>query len=232
MFEIALKKLANSRPILVCSKDCFWPNFSPDGNHIRFHYQTGQDPNTIWEISADGTDLHRLLPDWELIPHCCGSWTPDGATLAFSARDNDKIQLLDVATGQVSDMEGSDDLWAPRWSPDGNHIAAISNGSLKLFNVSTGSVETLLDRARFGGWYWAADSQYVYYHDSVWSAPYRSVYRVNIEDKTVHEVAPFGNVKTAWGAWGIWVGVSPEGVPIMLRDLSIHHINVLDWLSE
>jgi Tol biopolymer transport system component/predicted Ser/Thr protein kinase len=55
------------------------PAFSPDGKRIRF---TGSDvaahTSAIWEVRADGSNLHRVLPGWHIPPHeCCGMWTPD-----------------------------------------------------------------------------------------------------------------------------------------------------------
>jgi Tol biopolymer transport system component len=54
--------------------------------------------NSIWEASPDGSNLHRVLPDWN--PggdECCGTWTPDGKYYVFQAT-----------------VAGSTDLWALR----------------------------------------------------------------------------------------------------------------------
>jgi hypothetical protein len=43
----------------------FWPRWSPNGSHLRISVA---DPKTwsysLWEIQADGSDPHPLLPDW------------------------------------------------------------------------------------------------------------------------------------------------------------------------
>jgi Tol biopolymer transport system component/DNA-binding winged helix-turn-helix (wHTH) protein len=54
---------------------------SPDGRTIRFDRD-----HTIWEMSADGANLHQFLPDWR--PNtfkCCGHWTPDGEFFLFTS---------------------------------------------------------------------------------------------------------------------------------------------------
>ncbi len=56
------------------------PRWSPDGKTIRL---TLVDKKTsfpsLWEVSADGTGLHPLLPGWNTSSaNCCGDWTPDG----------------------------------------------------------------------------------------------------------------------------------------------------------
>jgi len=64
-----------------------WVRWSPDGNRLRF---TVQDPKThagsLWEVTADGTKLHPLLPGWSRFgAECCGSWTPDGRYFVFES---------------------------------------------------------------------------------------------------------------------------------------------------
>ena len=61
--------------------------WSPDGSILRF---TVSDPRTnvrsIWQSSADGSNLHDVLPGWSTTPNeCCGSWTPDGRYFVFQA---------------------------------------------------------------------------------------------------------------------------------------------------
>jgi Tol biopolymer transport system component len=54
-------------------------SWSPDGKAIRFDKD-----RMLWEMSADGSGLHRLLPDWhERESQCCGRWTPDGHLYLF-----------------------------------------------------------------------------------------------------------------------------------------------------
>jgi Tol biopolymer transport system component/DNA-binding winged helix-turn-helix (wHTH) protein len=73
--------------------------WSPDGSVLRF---TLSDPksgsNSLWEVAADGTKLHPLLPDWNSPSDtCCGNWTPDGNYFVFQ-----------------SSRGGTTDIWAIR----------------------------------------------------------------------------------------------------------------------
>jgi eukaryotic-like serine/threonine-protein kinase len=57
--------------------------WSPDGRVIRF-----DKASDIWEMSADGTGIHQLLPDWKKeLPRCCGRWTTDGRFYIFLTGD-------------------------------------------------------------------------------------------------------------------------------------------------
>jgi Tol biopolymer transport system component len=57
-----------------------WFRYSPDGRLIRFSIlQDSDNFSSLWEMRADGTNLHQLLPNWkESLDQCCGRWSPDG----------------------------------------------------------------------------------------------------------------------------------------------------------
>jgi Tol biopolymer transport system component/DNA-binding winged helix-turn-helix (wHTH) protein len=60
------------------------PRWSPDGLRIVFGQQTLAALDwSAWEISLDGTHLHRILPGWRR-PHLPGLWTPGGELLLVS----------------------------------------------------------------------------------------------------------------------------------------------------
>ncbi len=61
-------------------------HWSPDSTRIRFTLSSfGLEQ--IWEVKADGTGLHQLLPHWRPeLTTCCGTWTPDGRYFVFLAK--------------------------------------------------------------------------------------------------------------------------------------------------
>jgi Tol biopolymer transport system component/DNA-binding winged helix-turn-helix (wHTH) protein len=69
--------------------------WSPDDRRLRFTKITAT-TRTLWEIGADGRNLHELRFHWPgNAMECCGEWTPDGRYFVFSSR-----------------REGSSNLWA------------------------------------------------------------------------------------------------------------------------
>lgn len=75
-----------------------WPRWSADGSRLRFTVATQSNGTSIWEVSADGKNLHPFLSGWNSPPsECCGSWTPDGSYFLFQ-----------------SDRGGSTNVWAVR----------------------------------------------------------------------------------------------------------------------
>ncbi len=77
---------------LIALKDPFFifaPVWSPDSTHLRFDGQEGLNGLTfLWEVSVDGTALHRVLPGLNSAPNseCCGKWTADGKYYVFVSR--------------------------------------------------------------------------------------------------------------------------------------------------
>ncbi|HVR27143.1 MAG TPA: hypothetical protein VMU26_27930, partial [Candidatus Polarisedimenticolia bacterium] len=81
----------DSRELITVSGIPFAPRFSPDGRHVRFTIRnTEQRTFSLWEISAEGRDLHPILPGWNKpAQEFGGTWTPDGKYFLFeSTRDH------------------------------------------------------------------------------------------------------------------------------------------------
>ena len=72
-----------------------WPRWSPDERVLRFtEYDTSLDSASLWQVSADGTQLHLLLPDWSNhAAECCGDWTPDGKYFVFQSTRGGRTDL-------------------------------------------------------------------------------------------------------------------------------------------
>jgi Tol biopolymer transport system component/predicted Ser/Thr protein kinase len=79
------------------------PAFSPDGKRVRFTILNQQDnTSALWEIGADKSNPHPLLPGWHNpARECCGIWTPDGAYYLFrsSAESSATGDIFAIADG-------------------------------------------------------------------------------------------------------------------------------------
>ena len=73
--------------------------FSPDGKRIRFSVRDQANTTSLWEVHADGSNLHQLLKGWHTPPReCCGRWTADGRYYLFNSgteRTDDIFALAD-----------------------------------------------------------------------------------------------------------------------------------------
>jgi hypothetical protein len=84
-----------SRKLVSVAGTASWPRWSPDGSKLRF---TVHEPNSasrsLWEVAADGTNLHRMLVGWNNPPaECCGSWTPDGRYFVYQSLRNGRSDI-------------------------------------------------------------------------------------------------------------------------------------------
>ncbi len=212
------------------------PRWSPDGTHIAFFAWTGSwtsaDSRRIYVVEASGGAPRRLTTGTR--PEGDPSWSKDGRQIAFGsvpgnsvAASGAVINVLDVATGKVSTVPGSQGFFAPRWSPDGRYILGTSLDSLHfaLFDVAAGTRTDLLSGGSIGvGWpYWSPDSQ------SIWYMQNPELRRITIADKHVETVASVKGVNIASGALGQWFGWTQDGSPMFLIDTGTHDIYALDW---
>ena len=77
-----------SRKLVSLNGQGFYPAWSPDGSRLRFTVIDDKTRgNSLWEVSAQGINLHPLFPGWHNpADECCGKWTTDGKYFAFESR--------------------------------------------------------------------------------------------------------------------------------------------------
>jgi Tol biopolymer transport system component len=111
-----------------------WPRWSPDGKRIRFSEDGWGQEMSLWEILADGQELHPLFPHEAWAKHaCCGEWSPDGRYYIFVVDDARRSSLWVVRLHKWWQFaepmvlaEGPVDYWrSPLVAPDGKHIFAL-----------------------------------------------------------------------------------------------------------
>lgn len=208
------------------------PRWSPDGKKIIFfEFARSTSPARMYKVSADGGTPRELLPDdhsQQLDPN----WSPDGTKIIFAGESNNpasSIRILEVETGQLSTLPGSEGLYSPRWSPDGRHISAFSadSKSLLLFDMRTQKWSELANGSL--SWLnWSHDSKFVYVLD------YRgkdAVVRIRIADKKVEQVLDLKDFVTV-GRYGGWLALTPDDSPLLLHDTGSQDVYSVDWQAQ
>ena len=92
----------------------------------------------LWDVES-GRGLKTLEHQAGVV---CVGWSPDGATLATSTRDN-KVCLWDAATGrQIRILEGhGGTVNGVAWSSDGKTLASCSDDhTIRLWDTASGRV--------------------------------------------------------------------------------------------
>lgn len=164
-------------PLVEHQNDDMSPAWSPDGEWIAFVSNRANDYR-VYRVRSDGTDVQQLtfgadrhhvgdgLPaDW------LGSWSPDGAQIAFfSDSDGDQeVYVMDADGGnptQLTDDAATDVM--PVWSPDKEWIAFASDrggdfGVYRMRPDGSGAHAVVDGPGNEFGPTWSPDGQYLAY---------------------------------------------------------------------
>jgi Tol biopolymer transport system component len=207
----------------------YHPRWSPDGKRLAFMDWPPDGRSRIFLIQADG-GTPDALTSGEHNEHD-PTWSSDGNAVMLDFEGNSpdsSIQVLNLQTRTVTELPGSKGIFSPRWSPDGRYVAALTSGDYKLmlFDFKTQKWEKLgASGAAFPNW--SKDGKYVSFDELGTPAP--GFFRVEIATRKTEEVARLGNAHPADGVPGLpWIGVTPDGAPLIARQAGTQEIYALD----
>ena len=210
------------------------PRWSPDATQIAYvDIQPGR-PYQMFVISAQGGAPRGVLAD--NLRQIDATWSPDGTKIAFGRTNagdqvaTQTISILDLVTHQVSTVPGSKGLFSPRWSPEGQHLAALSSDSTKLllfdFKAQAWS-DWITEPGAVGYPCWSQDGSYIYFDNSFTDHPtFRRVKVGQTHSEFLFDLKGL-NRYSAPPAYG-WSGIAPDGAALFTRDLSTDEIYALD----
>jgi Tol biopolymer transport system component/DNA-binding winged helix-turn-helix (wHTH) protein len=186
-----------------------WPRWSPDGKVLRFtDHDPRKDSSSLWEVSADGTHLHSLLPDWSNhAAECCGNWTPDGKYFVFQSTRSGRADLWAIREKQGSWRKTSGEpvqltagpmsLSLPLPSKDGKQLFALGTklrGELVRYDAKSGQFVSYMEGisavgvafSRENGW-----AAYVAYPEgTLWRSRTNGTERVQLTFPPLEALAP------------------------------------------
>jgi Tol biopolymer transport system component/DNA-binding winged helix-turn-helix (wHTH) protein len=207
----------------------YLPRWSPDGKQIAFMGQAPGKPWKIYLVPSEGGNVEQLVPGngTEGDPN----WSPDGSKLTFAPwpwadpATATGVYILDLNTRQISSLPGSQGLFSPRWSPDGNYIAALGSG-LRLFDFKRSGWRKIGD----GGFpTWSRDARYIYVSGAQGDGT-PAVVRIDVRSRHLETVASLKGLRITgnYGGNG-WVGLTPDGAPLVLREFGNQEIYAFEW---
>ncbi len=207
------------------------PQWSPDGTQLAFQASKAVgEPYKIYLISRDGGPPVLATPernDHQLYP----SWTADANAIVFSGSDlsdeHSALYRLDVKSKNVSLLAGTEGLYWGQISPDGGSIAALTDPAQKLvlYDVNSHQTKTLAALADYPSW--SSDGKFLYYSTLFFRDRDPALFRWQASTgstETVMGLPPF----MLGGVWGTWFGLTPQGDPLVVRDISTTDLYALD----
>jgi Tol biopolymer transport system component len=156
----------------------------------------------------------------------------DGNPIVFVARKGGEttgiVKIMNITTSQVTAVPDSKPLFAPVASPGGRYIAgaSIDGQTLWLFDFSTGKWSELL-KTNAGSTNWSGDSKYIYFDTGLSENP--GFYRVRVADRKLERLADLKGFRRVVSGLLPWSGVTPDGAPLLLRDISSQEVYALDF---
>jgi len=207
------------------------PTWSPDGTNIAFYSNTERGaPSRIYVVPAAGGATQELMPKLSG-NQADPSWSPDGDRLAFAGvanADGTAIHVLDMKTQQITTLPGSDGLFSPRWSPDGKYIVAMPSDSsgLSIFDFKT-QKWLVLAKGIVGYPCWSHDARFVYFSRR---GPDEGIERVAVPSGKVEPVVSLKGFQQT-GVYNLWLGLTPDDSPLLLKDAGSQEIVSMKWLA-
>ncbi|TAM80532.1 MAG: serine/threonine-protein kinase, partial [Acidobacteria bacterium] len=203
------------------------PEWSPDGKQIVFHALQRGKPARIYEVPAAGGATQELMPS-QPGNQTDASWSPDGGRLVFSGVANagpTPIHILDMKARQITTLPNSNGLFSPRWSPDGRYLVALPSDSsgLRLFDFNTQKWSVLVKEI-VSYPCWSHDGRFVYF--TLFTG--KGVERVAVPGGKVEHVASLNGIRQT-GVYSHWLGLTPDGSLLILKDAGSQEIVSMAW---
>jgi eukaryotic-like serine/threonine-protein kinase len=206
--------------------------WSPDGSQLVF---TGTQPGGrehVYVVSSGSGAMRQVGPPD--LNFSAAGWTPDGNSILVAevtTPERSSLRFLDLKTNQMSLVPDSRGRLQSLLSPDGRLIAAanVEGQEIFLFDVAAQKWSELVKES-VGSMQWSADSQYLYYDTQSTGEP--AIHRVRISDRKVEPVASLKNFRRVLLNFQAWMGLTPDGSPLLLRDTGTQEVYALDFQTE
>jgi len=209
--------------------DVIVPRWSPDGKQIAFSARLPKVRRKSFLISSDGGIPKEIVPGafFSSDP----SWSQDGKSIVLWLADsgflNKRISIVDLATRSETRLPQTEQLFSPRWSPDGRYIAAISWDEKKLMVFDRLRQKWIEVAQNWIGYpSWSHDGSHIYFDTLGEDSAF---YRVRLSDRKVERLVSLKGTRRFWSDWEPWSGLAPDDSLLIQRDTGTQEIYALEW---
>jgi len=160
------------------------------------------------------------------------NWSPDGNSLVFtyvSDVAHPQLQIVDLQTGKLSVIPGSQDLFGGQWIAEDLIVATTGNrDKLLAFNVKTQQWSDLVSGGQPGAvidWNHSPDYKYLYYTTGD-AEP--TIMRIRLADHKSELIGSLKGLRLAKGPDnGTQISVARDGSPLFTLDVGTQEIYAL-----
>ena len=213
--------------------EVFLAHWSPDGKRLAV---MARRPGSVWQIylvDTSGGKAEALLDETRNAAD--PSWSADGGSLVFGrepdlmGKENGSrtLQIINLSARQMHEIPNSQDLFSPRWSPDGQRIVALTldQKTVMLYDVARQRWQRLASTSAADP-VWSADSKAIYVH--AFLADREPILRVEVPSGGFQTVADLGNFHDGEAANYFFGGVTPRGEPLVQPRVGTGNLYALD----
>jgi DNA-binding winged helix-turn-helix (wHTH) protein/Tol biopolymer transport system component len=225
---------SNRMQLMAGATGAFAPHWSPDQKQILFTGFLLDKQPRLYVVSAQGGSPKTVLPMDNRWASVSGDWRTDGRQIVLDVQDTatggeSTIRILDLESGRLSTIAGSEGLIEPRWSADGRYIAALNPKKKQIFLYDCKLLKwTVLAEANFPSTLrWSPGGDALYFQDT--DEVEESVFRVPMATREAERVTRFGDLLSSGAARCIFTGLSPDGsvyVTVDHGDVDVYAIDL------
>ena len=193
----------------------FAPHWSPDQKQILFTGFLLDKQPRLYVVSAQGGVPKSILPPDNKWASVSGDWRTDGRQIVLDVQDTESggepnIRVLDLESGKLTQLAGSEGLLQPRWSADGRYIAALNPAKKQvwLYDCKLQKWSVLADANFPSALRWSPGGDALYFQDT--DEVEQSVFRVSMATREMERVTRFGDLLSFGATRCIFTGVSPD----------------------
>lgn len=211
------------------------PRWSPDGRWLAFMAQRSGKPWRIFLVSSKGGRPREASfgTDNQGAP----TWSPDGRWLIYGNVECQEegtcaIHRVEIATGSVTTVPGSEGLGTARWSPDGRQIAALNpeRHQVLVFDVATQRWRKLVNEVNGNDLSWSADSRYLYASRPTGDQP--EIIRISLKDSRSETALDLRSFAALPGQISKWFALAPDGSVLFSREMEGKEIYSLTYVEK
>ena len=209
------------------------PHWSPDGKQIAFFGGPPNTPPRIYVVPFESGAVQQVThgeAGESGDTYFC--WSPDGGSLVFNATGQPpagetRLHKLDLKTGAVTVLPGSEGMFSPHWSPDGRYIAGLAGREWKLTLYDVGTRKQTPITETHSGWpSWSRDGQSLLFESSNPDAAWA---RFRMSDQKVEVINTLRKLRVGQDAW---FGPGLNNTLITSQSIGNDEIYALAWESR